>query len=57
MSEDDRLKQLEDQKKNNVYHDLVEGNLIIKQGLIEKRKVCINVSGLYLQQKGHNSIM
>lgn len=38
ISEDERLKQLEDQKKNNPYHNLVEGNLIIKQGLVDKRK-------------------
>lgn len=31
---------LEDQEKNNnVYHNLVEGNLILKQGLVDKRKV------------------
>lgn len=38
ISEDERNKKLEDQKKNNVYHNLVEGHLIIKQGLVDKRK-------------------
>lgn len=39
LSEDERKMKLEDQEKNNnVYHNLVEGNLILKQGLVDKRK-------------------
>ena len=41
ISEDERNKKLEEQKKNNVYHNLVEGHLVIKQGLVDKRKVSI----------------
>jgi 3-phosphoinositide dependent protein kinase-1 len=31
--------QLEKQKDNSKWHNLVEGNLILKQGLVDKRKV------------------
>jgi 3-phosphoinositide dependent protein kinase-1 len=30
---------LEKQKKSSKWHNLVEGNLILKQGLVDKRKV------------------
>ncbi|VDI81121.1 3-phosphoinositide-dependent protein kinase 1-like isoform X2 [Mytilus galloprovincialis] len=38
ITEDERNKRLEDQKKNNEYHKFVEDNLILKQGLVDKRK-------------------
>jgi hypothetical protein len=37
--ENDREKKLEEQRKTNVFHRFVDGNLIIKQGFLEKRKV------------------
>jgi hypothetical protein len=48
ISEDERNNKLEEQKKNNVYHNLVEGHLIIKQGLVDKRKVGIYLIGLVI---------
>ena len=39
VSDDERKKKLEDQAKNNAYHRFVESNLVLKQGLIDKRKV------------------
>ncbi|XP_061196072.1 3-phosphoinositide-dependent protein kinase 1-like [Saccostrea echinata] len=37
ITDDERKKRLEEQKQNK-YHKFVEGNLILKQGLIDKRK-------------------
>jgi hypothetical protein len=47
-TEDERNNKLEEQKKNNVYHNLVEEHLIIKQGLVDKRKVGIYLIGLVI---------
>ncbi|EFA00152.1 3-phosphoinositide-dependent protein kinase 1 [Tribolium castaneum] len=39
LSQEEIEQRLEQQKSNNsVYHELVEGNLILKQGIVEKRK-------------------
>ncbi|XP_050443522.1 3-phosphoinositide-dependent protein kinase 1 isoform X2 [Adelges cooleyi] len=38
MSEEEKQHQLQQQKCNNKWHNLVEGNLIVKQGLVDKRK-------------------
>ncbi|XP_046325903.2 3-phosphoinositide-dependent protein kinase 1-like isoform X1 [Haliotis rufescens] len=38
MTADERKKELERQATGNKYHQFVEGNLILKQGLIDKRK-------------------
>ena len=37
MNEDDRSRKLERQERENDYHRFVEGNLILKQGLLDKR--------------------
>ena len=39
ISEQERKHRLEEQAKTNDYHKFVEGNLILKQGLVDKRKV------------------
>ena len=39
ISEAERKQRLEEQAKTNDYHRFVEGNLILKQGLVDKRKV------------------
>ena len=38
-SADERRTKLETQSRDNIYHKFVEGNLIIKQGFVDKRKV------------------
>ena len=39
ISEQERKQRLEEQARTNDYHRFVEGNLILKQGLVDKRKV------------------
>lgn len=39
LTDDERKIRLEEQIKSNEYHRFVEGNLILKQGLLDKRKV------------------
>ena len=39
LSRDEIHEQLEKQKETSKWHNLVEGNLILKQGLVDKRKV------------------
>lgn len=39
LSPDEVQLQLEKQKDSSKWHNLVEGNLILKQGLVDKRKV------------------
>ena len=39
LSQDEIHQQLEKQKESSKWHSLVEGNLILKQGLVDKRKV------------------
>ena len=41
ISEQERKQRLEEQARTNDYHKFVEGNLILKQGLVDKRKVSI----------------
>ncbi|KAL3876578.1 hypothetical protein ACJMK2_034412 [Sinanodonta woodiana] len=38
ITDDERKRRLEEQAQKNEYHKFVEGNLILKQGLIDKRK-------------------
>ncbi|XP_048762659.1 3-phosphoinositide-dependent protein kinase 1-like [Ostrea edulis] len=38
ITDDERKKRLEEQQQNSKYHKFVEGNLILKQGLVDKRK-------------------
>jgi hypothetical protein len=40
-TDQERLLRLEEQARGNPWHRVVQGNLIIKQGLITKRKVLI----------------
>jgi len=39
INDKERKERLEEQAKTNEYHKFVEGNVILKQGLIDKRKV------------------
>jgi 3-phosphoinositide dependent protein kinase-1 len=39
LSPEEVQQQLEKQKEGSKWHSLVEGNLILKQGLVDKRKV------------------
>jgi hypothetical protein len=39
VADDEKRRKLEEQSKSNIYHRFVEGNLILKQGFLEKRKV------------------
>lgn len=39
MSDEEKKRKLENQAKTNEYHKFVEGNFIIKQGILMKRKV------------------
>jgi hypothetical protein len=39
INPDEARRQLEKQKDSGKWHSLVEGNLILKQGLVDKRKV------------------
>lgn len=43
MDDEEKQHQLNQQRCNNKWHSVVEGNLIIKQGLVDKRKVSFNV--------------
>ncbi|XP_015906591.1 3-phosphoinositide-dependent protein kinase 1 isoform X1 [Parasteatoda tepidariorum] len=38
ISPEEMTKRLEEQEKHNEYHKFVQGNLILKQGIVEKRK-------------------
>ena len=38
ISDEERSRLLELQKQNNEYHEFVEGNLILKQGILDKKK-------------------
>ncbi|XP_054285688.1 putative 3-phosphoinositide-dependent protein kinase 2 isoform X2 [Macrosteles quadrilineatus] len=48
LTEDEIRRRLEQQQQENKWHTLVEGNLILKQGLIEKRKLN---SGLFARRR------
>lgn len=52
LTEEEIRRRLETQQVENKWHNLVEGNLILKQGLIEKRKLnsvsVINISQVKL---------
>lgn len=39
MNDEEKQQQLDQQKATSKWHSLVEGNLIVKQGLVDKRKV------------------
>ena len=41
IAEEDRKKRLQQQASENLFHKFVEGNLILKQGLLDKRVVWI----------------
>ncbi|XP_041362473.1 3-phosphoinositide-dependent protein kinase 1-like [Gigantopelta aegis] len=52
LSEDERVKQLQDQAKTNDYHRFVESNLVLKQGLIDKRKGLFSRRRMFLLTEG-----
>jgi 3-phosphoinositide dependent protein kinase-1 len=43
MNDEEKQHQLNQQRCNSKWHTLVDGNLIVKQGLVDKRKVSFNV--------------
>jgi len=47
MNDEEKQHQLHQQKCNSKWHSLVEGNLIVKQGLVDKRKVSFVYSICY----------
>ncbi|XP_062573313.1 3-phosphoinositide-dependent protein kinase 1-like isoform X1 [Saccostrea cucullata] len=51
ITDDERKKRLEEQKQNK-YHKFVEGNLILKQGLIDKRKGLFARKRMFLLTEG-----
>ncbi|XP_050391920.1 3-phosphoinositide-dependent protein kinase 1 [Patella vulgata] len=52
ISEEERRKRLEKQSKENEYHRFVEGHLILKQGLIDKRKGLFARRRMFLLTEG-----
>lgn len=52
ISEQERKQRLEEQAKTNDYHRFVEGNLILKQGLVDKRKGLFARRRMFLLTEG-----
>lgn len=52
LSDEERAKLLEDQIKNNKYHRFVENNLIIKQGILDKKKGLWSRRRMFLLTEG-----
>ncbi|XP_023343921.1 3-phosphoinositide-dependent protein kinase 1 [Eurytemora carolleeae] len=52
LTSEDRNKLLEEQKKNNEYHRFVENNLILKQGLLDKKKGLWSRRRMFLLTEG-----
>ncbi|KRY00653.1 3-phosphoinositide-dependent protein kinase 1, partial [Trichinella pseudospiralis] len=51
-SNESRRQALEEQRKNNIYNQFVEGNLIIKSGYLEKRKGLFARRRMFLMTEG-----
>eukprot|EP00088_Acartia_fossae_P037728 TRINITY_DN3896_c0_g1_i11.p1 TRINITY_DN3896_c0_g1~~TRINITY_DN3896_c0_g1_i11.p1 ORF type:complete len:536 (-),score=99.67 TRINITY_DN3896_c0_g1_i11:809-2416(-) len=52
LSEEERTKLLDDQRKNNEYHRFVEENLILKQGILDKKKGLWSRRRMFLLTEG-----
>jgi len=52
ISDDQRQQLLEEQRQNNEYHAFVQGNLILKQGILEKRKKMFSRARMFLLTEG-----
>ncbi|XP_060079631.1 3-phosphoinositide-dependent protein kinase 1-like [Ylistrum balloti] len=52
ISDDERKSLIETQAKENEYHKFVEGNLILKQGLVDKRKGLFARRRMFLLTEG-----
>lgn len=52
LADDDRRKKLDEQSKTNVFHRFVQGNLIIKQGFLDKRKGLFARRRMFLLTEG-----
>ncbi|XP_064600441.1 3-phosphoinositide-dependent protein kinase 1-like [Liolophura sinensis] len=52
LTDDERKIRLEEQIKSNEYHRFVEGNLILKQGLLDKRKGLFARRRMFLMTEG-----
>lgn len=52
ISEQERKHRLEEQARTNDYHKFVEGNLILKQGLVDKRKGLFARRRMFLLTEG-----
>jgi len=52
ISDEERSRLLELQKQNNEYHEFVEGNLILKQGILDKKKGLWSRRRMFLLTEG-----
>ena len=52
ISDEERSRLLELQKQNNEYHQFVEGNLILKQGILDKKKGLWSRRRMFLLTEG-----
>lgn len=52
ISDDDKKQAIEKQRRENDYHRFVEGNFIIKQGLVDKRKGLFSRRRMLLMTEG-----
>jgi len=52
MSADERTRLLDLQRQNNEYHSFVEGNLILKQGILDKKKGLWSRRRMFLLTEG-----
>jgi len=52
LLQDDRNRLLEEQRKNNEYHRFVEDNLILKQGILDKKKGLWSRRRMFLLTEG-----
>ena len=52
IADQERTKLLEQQEKNNEFHKFVEGNLILKQGFLDKKKGLWSRKRMFLLTEG-----
>ena len=52
LSDEERNRLLDLQQKNNEYHKFVEGNLILKQGILDKKKGFFSRRRMFLLTEG-----
>jgi len=52
LTDEERNRLLDTQKRNNEYHEFVEGNLILKQGILDKKKGLWSRRRMFLLTEG-----